>query len=79
MYSVAGGGSGTLMPQMKTFYQKPNAAPVSVAPYATTTLINTSGTMGGGGGSTLGKPMQSNVSIKSAFDVEMKDVIDARL
>ena len=60
MYSVATSGGGTLMPQMKTFYQKPASTPVSVAPYATTTLINTSGNMGGS--STMSKPMQSNVS-----------------
>nr|KAG5705527.1 hypothetical protein BaRGS_009180 [Batillaria attramentaria] len=56
MYSIANSG-GTLMPQMKTFYQKPSSTPVSVAPYATTTLINTCGSMGGN--SNLGKPIQA--------------------
>lgn len=37
------------VPQMKTFYQKKDP----VAPYATTTLINTSGNAVGGGGHSL--------------------------
>ncbi|KAK6168335.1 hypothetical protein SNE40_020892 [Patella caerulea] len=41
IYNTAG-----MIPQMKTFYQKPNTIPVSVAPYATTTLINTTGMPG---------------------------------
>lgn len=41
------------VPQMKTFYQKPNPVP-AVAPYATTTLINTS--------NLLGKPLQGSQS-----------------
>ena len=41
------------VPQMKTFYQKPNPVP-AVAPYATTTLINTS--------NLLGKPLQVFIS-----------------
>ncbi|PVD27655.1 hypothetical protein C0Q70_12822 [Pomacea canaliculata] len=54
MYSVA--GAGTLLPQMKTFYQKPSSATMSVAPYATTTLINTCGSSIGG--SMQGKSLQ---------------------
>ncbi|KAL8616173.1 hypothetical protein ACOMHN_066659 [Nucella lapillus] len=66
MYSVAtsggggGGGGGTLMPQMKTFYQKPSSTPASVAPYATTTLINTSGASVGGGPGGMAKPLQGS-------------------
>ncbi|XP_048254248.1 roundabout homolog 2-like isoform X2 [Haliotis rufescens] len=50
--------SAGLMPQMKTFYQKPNSVPVSVAPYATTTLINTS--------NQTGRPIQTS-GMESAF------------
>lgn len=64
MYSVANSG-GTLMPQMKTFYQKPSSTPISVAPYATTTLINTCGSSASGS-SGLGKPGQS-VSVLSSL------------
>ncbi|XP_041372950.1 roundabout homolog 2-like isoform X3 [Gigantopelta aegis] len=46
------------VPQMKTFYQKPNAIPLTVAPYATTTLINTS--------NQANRPMQANC-MESAF------------
>lgn len=63
MYSVA--GAGTLLPQMKTFYQKPSSATMSVAPYATTTLINTCGSSIGG--SMQGKSLQPSVSFSSKF------------
>ncbi|BFZ13792.1 hypothetical protein BsWGS_16832 [Bradybaena similaris] len=49
VYSAA-----TSMPQMKTFYQRPGP-PSSVAPYATTTLINK-------GGNTASRPSQSSVA-----------------
>ncbi|XP_064595276.1 roundabout homolog 1-like isoform X2 [Liolophura sinensis] len=38
VYNTAG-----LLPHMKTFYNKPNTVPIPVAPYASTTIINTGG------------------------------------
>ncbi|CAL1527760.1 unnamed protein product [Lymnaea stagnalis] len=51
VYSAA-----TSMPQMKTFYQRPGPPqPSSVAPYATTTLINK-------GGNSMSRPSQSSAA-----------------
>ncbi|XP_059143343.1 roundabout homolog 1-like isoform X3 [Physella acuta] len=46
--------SATSMPQLKTFYQRPGA-PSSVAPYATTTLINK-------GGNSASRPSQTSAA-----------------
>ena len=42
-YSVAMSTNGNIVPQLTTFYQTPKPTVLSVAPYATTTLIGVTG------------------------------------